>query len=170
MSRKDADFRAELMHYLPRLRRFAHSLTRHPADGDDVLQSALERALKRSDQYEPGTRLDSWMYRIIKNVWIDEVRARDRRGDTFAPEEAGLGVGAEDPQFEKRTRTMSLEQAMTTLPDEQRVAVSLVLVEGLSYKEAASVLDVPIGTLTSRLARGRSALEAQLSDVSEAGS
>ncbi len=163
MPRKDADFRAQLLEILPRLRRFSRSLTRNEADADDLLQMALERALKRAEQFQPGTRMDSWMYRILKNIWIDEIRARSRRAETFAPEEAGLGIGADDPDFEKRIRAMSVEQAMDTLPDDQRIAVSLVLVESLSYKEAAAVLDIPMGTLTSRLARGRQALEQQLS-------
>ncbi|WP_233347842.1 sigma-70 family RNA polymerase sigma factor [Hyphobacterium indicum] len=162
MPAKDAEFRAELMAILPRLRRFSRSLARHEADADDLLQTALERALKRSDQFQAGTRLDSWMYRMIKNIWIDEIRARNRRAQTFAPEEAGLGVGAEDPAFDRQVRAMSVERAMETLSDDQRIAVSLVLVEGLSYKEAASVLDLPMGTLTSRLARGRQALADQL--------
>lgn len=165
MPGKDAEFRAGLLEILPRLRRFSRSLTRHEADADDLLQMALERALTRSGQFRPGTRLDSWMYRIIKNIWIDEIRARTRRSETFAPEEAGEDVGAEDPAFDKQIRALSVEQAMETLPDDQRVAVSLVLVEGLSYKEASAVLDVPIGTLTSRLARGRQALEQQLSET-----
>ncbi|WP_420434889.1 RNA polymerase sigma factor [Hyphobacterium sp.] len=164
MPRKDAEFRAGLLEIMPRLRRFSRSLAPNDADADDLLQMALERALTRSGQFQAGTRLDSWMYRIIKNIWIDEIRARTRRAATFAPEEAGTGVGAEDPAFDKRIRALSVEAAMQTLPAEQRIAVSLVLVEGLSYKEAASVLDIPMGTLTSRLARGRQALEAQLSE------
>ncbi|GJL96215.1 MAG: DNA-directed RNA polymerase sigma-70 factor [Hyphobacterium sp.] len=164
MPTKDAEFRAGLMEILPRLRRFSRSLTRHEADADDLLQTALERALKRSDQFQAGTRLDSWMYRMIKNIWIDEIRARTRRAQTFAPEEAGEGMGAEDPTFDRQIRAMSIERAMDTLPEDQRIAVSLVLVEGLSYKEAAKVMDVPMGTLTSRLARGRQALSDQLAD------
>ncbi|WP_339743372.1 sigma-70 family RNA polymerase sigma factor [uncultured Maricaulis sp.] len=154
--------RDEIIALLPRLRLFARSLTRDAADADDLLQLTVERALVKQEQWTPGTRLDSWMYRIMKNIWIDEIRARTRRTDVFAPESAGEHVGAEDPHFEKRLRAMSVEQAMDTLPDEQRLAVGLVLVEGLSYREAAAVMDVPMGTLTSRLARGRAALEARL--------
>lgn len=152
----------EIITLLPRLRRFARSLTRDAADADDLLQLTVERALVKQEQWTPGTRLDSWMYRIMKNIWIDEIRARTRRTEVFAPEAAGEHVGAEDPHFEKRLRAMSVEQAMDTLPNEQRLAISLVLVEGLSYREAAAVMDVPMGTLTSRLARGRAALEARL--------
>lgn len=160
----------EIISYLPRLRRFARSLTRDAADADDLVQMTLERALARLDQWRDGTRLDSWMYRIMKNAWIDEVRFRQRRDTRFAPEEAGAAVGREDPEFDKRIRAMSVEQAMETLPEDQRLAVALVLVEGLSYKEAAAVMDVPMGTLTSRLARGRSALEAILNPQREASS
>jgi RNA polymerase sigma factor (sigma-70 family) len=154
--------RDEIITLLPRLRRFSRSLTRDAADADDLLQLTVERALVKLEQWTPGTRLDSWMYRIMKNIWIDEIRARTRRSTVFAPETAGERVGAEDPDFERRLRAMSVEQAMETLPDEQRLAISLVLVEGLSYREAAAVMEVPMGTLTSRLARGRAALEARL--------
>ncbi len=152
----------EIIEYLPRMRRFARSLSRDQADADDLVQLTVERALTRLDQWQAGTRLDSWMYRIMKNAWIDETRRRQRQGRHHAPPEAGENVGSEDPDFEKRMRAMAVERAMETLPDDQRLAVSLVLVEGLSYKEASAVMDVPMGTLTSRLARGRKAMEAQL--------
>jgi RNA polymerase sigma-70 factor (ECF subfamily) len=158
----------EIIALLPRLRRFARSLARDAADADDLVQVTLEKALNHLETWQTGTRLDSWMYRIMKNAWIDEVRARKRQDDRFAPEELGEHVGAEDPGFEKRLRAMSVDKAMQTLPDEQRIAVALVLVEGLAYKEAAAVLDVPIGTLTSRLARGRTALEALLNPAAGA--
>ncbi len=145
---------------LPRLRRFARNLTRNPHDADDVVQIAIERALTRLDQWHRDARLDSWLFRIVRNAWIDEVRSRARRDALFAPEEAGeaIGVAAMDREVDR----LSVEAAMARLPEEQRSAVSLVLVEGLPYKEAALVLDVPIGTLTSRLARGREALQAIL--------
>ena len=86
-------FEHDLLAILPRLRRFAASLSRDRADGDDLCQAALERALKARDQWQPGTRLDSWIYRIMRNLWIDEARARQRAAKTFAPAEAGLTVG-----------------------------------------------------------------------------
>src|SRR5262245_7599310 len=86
-------FESDLLALLPRLRRFAMTLSRNAADGDDLCQAALERALKSRSQWQPGTRLDSWMYRIMRNLWIDEVRARSRRDQTFAPEEQGMHVG-----------------------------------------------------------------------------
>jgi RNA polymerase sigma factor (sigma-70 family) len=152
-------FERDLLALLPRLRRFAASLSRDRADGDDLCQAALERGLKSRDQWQPGTRLDSWMYRIMRNLWIDEARARQRAARTFAPEEAGESIGyAGDRDVEAHMMLSDVDRAMRALPDEQREAIALVLVEGLSYKEAAAVLDIPMGTLTSRLVRGRGAL------------
>ncbi|WP_298401660.1 RNA polymerase sigma factor [Sphingobium sp.] len=152
-------FEGELLAILPRLRRFAASLSRDRADGDDLCQAALERGLKARDQWQPGTRLDSWMYRIMRNLWIDEARSRQRAAKTFAPEEAGLTVGhAGDRDIEAHMELSDVDRAMQALPDEQREAIALVLVEGLSYKEAAQLLGIPMGTLTSRLVRGRGAL------------
>lgn len=156
--------RRELAALLPRLRRFARALTRNPDEADDLVQTALERALRNLDSWTPGTRLDSWMFRIMKNAWIDEVRSRAVRTRVFAPEEAGLEVGfGGAAEMELRLEAQAARAAMDALPEEQRLAVALVLVEGLSYREAADLLEVPIGTLTSRLARGRAAIEARLS-------
>jgi RNA polymerase sigma-70 factor (ECF subfamily) len=145
---------------LPRLRRFARNLTRNPHDADDVVQIAVERALLRLDQWRRDARLDSWMFKIVRNAWIDELRSRGRRDRVFVAEEAGDSVGVES--IENEIARMSVQAAMARLPEDQRVAVSLVLVEGLPYKEAAEVLEIPMGTLTSRLARGREALQALL--------
>lgn len=153
----------ELIALLPRLRRFARNLTRNPHDADDVLQVSVERALTHLDQWRSDARLDSWMFKIIRNAWIDEVRARRRRGDLFTGEEAGANVGV--ATMDRETDLLSVQTAMARLPEDQRVAVSLVLIEGLPYKEAADVLDIPIGTLTSRLARGRETLQGLLSDA-----
>lgn len=155
--------RRELAALIPRLRRFARSLTRSADEADDLVQSALERALRNLDAWTPGTRLDAWMFRIMKNAWIDEIRSRSVRTRVFAPEEAGLGVGADGAAaMETYLEAQAVRAAMEELPEEQRLAVALVLVEGLSYREAADLLEIPIGTLTSRLARGRLAIEARL--------
>ena len=160
------DFGQELAALLPRLRRFARSLTHATADADDLVQLSLERALNARVQWQPGTRLDAWMYRNMKNAWIDETRARTRRNRVLAPPEAGENIGVDvRPAVEARIDVGNVSRAMAALPDEQRLAVALVLVEGLSYKEAAEVLDVPMGTLTSRLVRGRQALMAQLGEA-----
>jgi RNA polymerase sigma-70 factor (ECF subfamily) len=160
MSQSVAETQEQLIALLPRFRRFARTLARNPHDADDLVQLAIERALTRLDQWQPGTRLDSWMYGIIKNAWIDEVRARQRRDRVHAPEELGEHVA--DAASEAHLDRLSVEAALAHLPEEQRLVVALVLIEGLAYKEAAAVLEVPIGTVTSRLARGREALEALL--------
>ncbi len=148
---------------LPRLRRFAAGLARDPADGDDLCQATVLRALDRRDQWHQGSRLDSWMMTMMRNIWIDEQRARRRRGETFVAEEAGAGIGAGGGQ-EEAVELGVIDRALRTLPDEQREAVLLVMVEGYSYKEAAAIVGCPVGTLNSRLVRGRDALLAQLGD------
>jgi RNA polymerase sigma-70 factor (ECF subfamily) len=157
--------REQIVTLLPRLRRFARNLTRNPHDADDVVQIAVERALTRLDQWRSDARLDGWMFKIVRNAWIDELRSRQRRDKVFLAEEAGDNIGADS--MARETELLSVHSAMARLPEDQRVAVSLVLIEGLSYKEAAEVLDVPIGTLTSRLARGREALQALLGNEGE---
>jgi RNA polymerase sigma factor (sigma-70 family) len=154
--------RSDVVALLPRLRRFARAITRHREDADDLVQLAVERALLRLDQWQPGTRLDSWMFMIMKNAWIDEVRVRVRRDAIFLPEEAGEHVG-ESPT-ERQHERLDVHKAMRQLNEDQRLAVGLVLIEGLPYKEAAEVLGIPIGTLTSRLARARETLQAVLAD------
>lgn len=151
-------FERGLLDLLPRLRRFARSLAIDAADADDLCQVALEKALKAEAQWEPGTRLDSWMYRIMRNCWIDEVRARRRRSETFVAEEEGVEVGEADRRIEARVELGHVDRAMAALPPEQREVIALILVEGLAYKEAAELLDLPMGTITSRLVRGRQAL------------
>jgi RNA polymerase sigma-70 factor (ECF subfamily) len=157
-------FEEQLLDHLPRLRRFAHALARNAADADDLLQASVERALLRREQWEPGTRLDSWMYRLMRNLWIDTVRAETRRGETFVPPDAGEAVGAAGNQ-EAVVELGKVGAAMRTLPPDQREAVALVVIEGFAYREAAEILDVPIGTLTSRLVRGREALMAKLGEA-----
>lgn len=152
-------FERELLTLLPRLRRFARALTHDPADADDLLQVALERALRAQGQWTRGTRLDAWMMRIVRNCWIDEMRSRARRARTFAPEEDGDMVGVDmQNEIEARAEMHAVDRAMASLSPEQREVIALVLVEGLAYREAAELLDIPMGTLTSRLTRGRQAL------------
>jgi RNA polymerase sigma-70 factor (ECF subfamily) len=160
------ELREEIVDLLPRLRRFARTLARNPHDADDLVQIAIERALARSEQLRPDSRLSSWMFGILRNAWIDEIRTRGRRDRIFAPEALGENVG--EPSTETHADILSVQDAMTRLPDEQRIAIGLVVVEGLSYREAAEIMAVPIGTLTSRLARGREALQAMLADTTGA--
>jgi len=166
MTPEEQQFRAELVSLLPRLRRFGRAIARHREDADDLVQVAVERALTRREQWEPGTRMLSWMFKIMNNAWIDEVRARTRRDQIFAPEEAGEHVGVSP--MDDHLNALAVRKAIERLNDEQRIAVGLVLVEGLPYKDAAEVLGVPIGTVTSRLARAREQLQALLSSAEEA--
>jgi len=162
MNDSDANFGDQVGTLLPRLRRFARALTRHPQDADDLVQLAVERALTRRKQWRPESSLTNWMLAIVRNAWIDETRARKRRDTVMAPEDAAAEVG--DTGTDRDIELWSIQSALERLPEEQRLAVALVLVEGLSYREAALVMEVPIGTLTSRLARGRIALQSMLAD------
>ena len=157
-------FESEVLELLPRLRRFAIGLAGSASDGDDLCQMTIERALARRDQWQEGTRLDSWMYRIMRNIFIDEKRAGSRRSETFVHEEAGAAVGSDGAQ-ESAVELSMVDRAMKNLPDDQREAVLLVMVEGYSYKEAAEIVGCPVGTLNSRLVRGRDALMALLEDA-----
>lgn len=155
--------RSEIVALLPRLRRFARALTGQTADADDIVQIAVERALMRIDQYQQGTRLEAWLFSILRNAWIDEARSRTRRSKVFAPAELGEQIGQDGAaDIHARLEADDVWAAMRRLPEEQREAVALVCVEGLAYREAADTLGVPIGTLTSRLARGREALQIML--------
>ena len=156
-------FERELTELLPRLRRFAHALSRNGADADDLAQATVERALRSRDQWQPGTRLDSWLYRIMRNLWIDTVRSRGRRENREAPEEEALTVG-DDPRdaLEASLELKRAMAAMERLPDEQREVIALILIEGFGYREVSEMLDLPIGTVSSRLVRGRTALLAML--------
>ena len=159
-------FCEELTALLPRLRRFARGLTRDAADADDLCQQTIERALKARNQWQEGTRLDAWTYKIMRNQWIDETRARKRRSKTFGREEEGTNVGsAGHIDAENLVELGNVGRALARLPDEQREAVVLVLVEGFAYKEAAEIVGVPQGTLTSRLGRGREALLRELGEA-----
>ena len=167
MDRSADDIRNEMVRLLPRLRRFAAALTGSVADGDDLVQDTVERALKNLHQWEPGTRLDNWMFRIAKNRFIDTRRSHKRSGVVAmeVPEDAP-SVSADGARAaEARLMLAEVSSALRELPVEQREALLLVTVEGLSYRDAADILSIPIGTLTSRIARAREAL-AQLAPES----
>jgi len=163
MDAREQQLRHEIVALIPRLRRFGLTLTGHIHDSDDLVQGAIERALKNLHRWQHGTRLDSWLFRITQNLWIDQCRANQRR-DTSAsiddlPEPSGED-GRQTTENELMIRKM--EFAIAALPEEQRSLVGLVLVEGLSYKEAATIVGIPIGTVMSRVARARKALAQQL--------
>lgn len=155
--------RNQMAALLPRLRRFALSITGNRADADDLVQDTIERALRNLHQWQQGTRLDSWMFRIAQNLWIDTARARRVRANTAYDPEAAENVaidGARDA--EARLALADTVRALGELPEEQRVVLALIAVDGMSYRDAADTLNVPIGTVTSRLARARIALSARV--------
>jgi RNA polymerase sigma-70 factor (ECF subfamily) len=160
MSLSVENVREQIVALLPRLRRFARTLARDPHDADDLVQLAIERGLAKYEQLQDEANVARWMFGIVKNAWIDEIRARARRERLLTDEEAGMNIA--DPAAQAHVETLAVEDALARLPDEQRLAVGLVLIEGLSYKEAAHIMEVPIGTLTSRLARARTALQEML--------
>lgn len=155
------EIRREMVELLPRLRRFAYSLTGSLNDADDIVQAACERALSRLDQYEAGTRLDSWMFRIVQTSWIDRLRYRQRRptvNDPTAMENMRFDARIEE-QAEARCDLAIVRAQIEDLPEEQRIVLSLVAVDGMTYQEAADTLALPIGTVMSRLFRVRKKLQ-----------
>jgi RNA polymerase sigma factor (sigma-70 family) len=156
--------RRQITALLPRLRRFALTLTGKPTDADDLVQDTVERALRHLHQWESGTRLDSWMFRIAQNLFIDQVRSKKRASAVMVSSfEGAERVGFDGTvRVEARIALTDTIAALATLPADQRSAIALVLIDGLSYRDAAQVLDIPIGTLTSRLARAREALAARV--------
>jgi RNA polymerase sigma-70 factor (ECF subfamily) len=149
----------ELVALLPRLRRFALVLCRSQPLADDLVQGACERALAHADSWTPGTRFDAWMFRILRNHWIDHLRRTKAEGMTedVATQTQLIGDPGEGPILSKLALS-EVQQAIESLPQEQREVLVLVCAEDLSYREAAEVLHVPIGTIMSRLARARKRL------------
>jgi RNA polymerase sigma-70 factor (ECF subfamily) len=159
MDASTQSIRNQIAALLPRLRRFALGLTGNAADADDLVQDAVERALRNLHQWQQGTRLDSWMFRITQNLWIDAVRARRVRAVVAHDPEAAEKVAIDGArEVESRLTFADTARALAELPEEQRAVVALVLIDGMSYREAADTLNVPMGTVTSRLARARMAL------------
>jgi RNA polymerase sigma-70 factor, ECF subfamily len=155
-------FSEQLVASLPRLRRFARGLAGTVAQADDLVQAACERALTRRHQFQEGTRFDSWMFRIVQTLWIDQLRSRDVRKEEAEVEEDKVGTDEPMRRAEARLALEEVRRAAARLPAEQRAALMLVTVDGFSYKEAAEIAQVPVGTIMSRLARARVALMAIL--------
>ena len=156
---REEALRQEIVSYLPRLRRFARSLTRDPDRGDDLVQEACQRALERLDQVREGKRLDSWLYRIVYTRWIDKLRrGRTRSSHLVLLSREDASTAGKSKSGRDLEAAMDLKQALAKLPAEHHAAITLVSVEGYSYEEAAAVLDVPIGTVASRVARARNML------------
>jgi RNA polymerase sigma-70 factor, ECF subfamily len=155
------DFSQTLVEVVPRLRRFARGLTRSEADADDLAQATVERALANASSWQAGTRLDSWVYRIAQNLWRDELRAHRRRAEPL--DEVGQIAGEDGREsFVRSIQTTEVLKAFELLPEDQRVVMTLVALDGMSYSQAADVLGVPTGTVMSRLARARGKLASSI--------
>ncbi|MFN3169487.1 MAG: RNA polymerase sigma factor [Hyphomicrobiales bacterium] len=156
-------FSDDLIASLPVLRRFALSLCKRADVADDLVQLTAERAFKARDSYDPSTRLDAWLFRILRNAWIDMTRKQSTRGTEIDVVDTPEVISVDGRDVVEAKITLNeTEQALQALPEDQRAVVLLVCVEGLSYAEASHALDVPKGTVMSRLARGRTALATQL--------
>ncbi len=159
------DIRQRIVEFLPRLRRFAYVLTGDVDKGDDLVQETCTRALSRLDQLEPGSRLDSWMFRIAQTQWFDRLRAQKVRGETLDLDGAGNLPGEDGRRTTEYRLTLNkVIEGIAQLPPEQRILIALIVVDGNSYKEAADLLDIPIGTVMSRLARARISLSEYAED------
>ena len=158
-----SDLGYRIVALLPRLRGFARALARSHDAADDLVQATCEKALRHGESWTPGTRLDAWLFRIMRNHWIDTVR-RTRPEIPVDGEEIAGALPVEDGQrtAEARLTLADVRAIADALPDEQRMVLMLVCVEEMSYRETADMLDVPIGTVMSRLARARAALVAAM--------
>ncbi|MEQ1688225.1 MAG: RNA polymerase sigma factor [Sphingopyxis sp.] len=153
----------QLIAELPRLRRFCAGLAGNADAGDDLLQATVERALAHADQWQDGTRLDSWLLRIARNHAIDMARSRKVRG-TAVDLDTIADLRGEDGQqiVEGRSELAAVGRAFDGLSMEHKAVMALVVINGCSYREAAEALDIPIGSVMSRLARARAAICARM--------
>lgn len=165
------DLRRDLIEMLPRLRRFARSLTRSVAEADDLVQEACLRALSRADQWDPSQPLDRWVFRIARNHWISELRKSSvRMGEGQVPAEESAELTTLDTG-EAHVAAGDVAGQIAALPPELSAVLLTVSVEGYSYAEAAELFEIPVGTVMSRIHRARKLLAAQMStDALEAGS
>jgi len=163
------DIRTGLSQHLKRLWRYAMVLSRQRDVADDLVQATCVRALERTGQYNPGTRLDRWLFSILHSIWLNEIRSRRvRLGQGFVEADETLvfdGAG----QAETHLLASQVMRKVQDLPEAQRSAVFLAYVEGLSYREVATVLDVPIGTVMSRLAAARAKLAQDMGSLEGGG-
>jgi RNA polymerase sigma-70 factor (ECF subfamily) len=160
----EADIRSGLTENLSRLWRYGLVLSHRRDVADDLVQQTCVRALERSAQFQAGTRLDRWLFAILHSIWLNEIRARRvRQGQGFVDAGEVLVV---DGANETETHVMANQvlRLVNALPDAQRAAVFLAYVEGLSYKEVAGILDIPIGTVMSRLAAARAKLAGNIAE------
>ena len=154
-------FKIEMIGLLPRLRRFALSLTRSVPDADDLLQDACTTALQRWHQYDPAQPLDRWMFRIIRNLWISEIRKRKvREGQGQVPAEEATELQTADA--DDTLNAKQVQARVSALPPDLAQPLMLVCAEGYSYREVSEFLDIPVGTVMSRIHRARKLLASAL--------
>lgn len=164
--------RQQMVLLLPRLRRFCLGLAGSRDFADDLTQATCERALSRIAQWKPGTRLDSWMFTIARSIWINEWRRRQTRGVEVDLDDAGAVLSSDGEKATEGAILLNrVMEHMKQLPDDQRQLLMLVCVEGFSYREAADVLGIQVGTVMSRLARARQKIRslAMAADPVDAG-
>ena len=149
-------FHTSIEEQIPRLRRYARALTRHPERADDLVQDTLVRAIAKEHLWQPGTNLRAWLFTLMHNQYVNSVRRDIREGQTVEIDSISNGLAATtDPTSSRQLQ--ELERALGQLAEEQRQAILLVGLEGVSYEEAAGILNVPVGTVRSRLNRSRKA-------------
>jgi RNA polymerase sigma-70 factor, ECF subfamily len=152
-----ADTHRDIEAEIPRLRRYARALTRDIVTADDLVQDCLTRALGKLHLWQEGSDLRAWLFTILHNQYVNHIRRAVREGATVGLNESEPLL-RRAPQQSKRLELRDLERAIAKLPEEQRTVILLVGLEGMRYEEVAAVLDVPVGTIRSRLSRGREAL------------
>lgn len=157
---REETLKKEMIGLLPRLRRFARGLSKDPELADDLVQDACERALERLDQVRENTRIDSWMYRIVYTRWIDRLRRqKTRKAHLILMTDANKQTRPDSTSADSRLHAaLDIRTALNALPEVHRAAIVLVVVEGYGYSEAAKILDLPVGTVASRVARARGML------------
>jgi len=158
-----SSFGAELEVHIASLRRYARALLRNRADAEDLVQEALARAIARADSFQTGTNMRAWLFTILHNVHVNQVRSRASRPDEVTVESVENRLTTPARQ-EERVEVREMMRALDELPDEQRQVLLLVALEGLKYEEVAEMIGVPIGTVMSRLSRGREAVRAKLAN------
>ncbi len=161
-----ADIYREIEAELPRLRRYARALTRDVTLADDLVQDCLARAIGKLHLWQIGTDLRAWLFTILHNQYVNHVRRSVREGATIGLNDSEPLLTRAPPQGH-RLELRDLERAIAKLPEEQRSAILLVGLEGMRYDEVARILGVPVGTIRSRLSRGREALRKLLDFLPE---
>lgn len=159
-------FLDEIEACVPALRRYARALTRNADRADDLVQDCLERAIRKRWLWAPTGPLRAWLFRILLNLYRNQVRTRKRRGDEMPLDALAIEPAVPAPQ-PGRIALAEMARAMASLPEEQRQALLLVVLEGVSYAEAAGILGIPTGTLMSRLSRARASLKVMTDNQEE---